>query len=133
VILLDSHIVLSALGLVDISLTPAMRRQMSDHENIYVSVVSIWELAIKHRLKKLGLAVPPDQLADLLERLNIEVLPILATHTVSNIGPEPSTKDPFDRLLLGVCAVEGMSLLTLDEKLIDHPLAWRDNGSDLQQ
>jgi PIN domain nuclease of toxin-antitoxin system len=125
VILLDSHIVLTALGLVDITLTPAMHREMTYRENVYVSVASIWELAIKYRLGKLGLSVPPQLLADLLGRLNIEVLPVHARHAVADVGPEPATKDPFDRLLLGVCAAEGMKLLTIDRDLADHPLAWR--------
>jgi PIN domain nuclease of toxin-antitoxin system len=125
VILLDSHIVLTALGLVDITLTPAMHREMTYRENVYVSVASIWELAIKYRLGKLGLSVPPQLLADLLGRLNIEVLPVHARHAVADVGPEPTTKDPFDRLLLGVCAAEGMKLLTIDRDLADHPLAWR--------
>ena len=124
-ILLDSHIVLTALGLADIKLAPEMHREMTNHENVYVSVASIWELAIKYRLGKLGLSVPPQFLADLLERLNIEVLPVHARHAVADVGSEPATKDPFDRLLLGVCAAEGMKLLTIDRDLVNHPLAWR--------
>jgi PIN domain nuclease of toxin-antitoxin system len=118
---------LAVLGFADIALTPAMHREITNRENIYVSVASIWELSIKYRLGKLGLGVPPQQLAELLGIINIGVLPILAGHAVAEIGPEPSTRDPFDRLLLGVCAVERLRLLTLDEKLVDHPLAWHAN------
>lgn len=124
-ILLDSHIVLTALGFADIKLTPAMHREMTSRENVYVSVASIWELAIKHRLGKLGLSVSPQSLSDLLGRLNIEVLPVYARHAVADVGSEPATNDPFDRLLLGVCAAEGMKLLTVDRELVNHPLAWR--------
>ncbi len=126
-ILLDSHIVLAVLGFTDITLTPAMHREVSNRENIHVSVASIWELAIKYRLGKLGLGVPPAYLADLLERINIGVLPITAAHAVADLRLEPLTNDPFDRLLLGVCAIEGMKLLTLDSKLVGHPLAWYQN------
>lgn len=124
-ILLDSHIVLTVLGLADIKLTSEMHREMTNRENVYVSVASIWELAIKFRLGKLGLSVPPQFLAELLERLNIEVLPVQARHAVADVGSEPVTKDPFDRLLLGVCAAEGLKLLTVDQELLNHPLAWR--------
>jgi PIN domain nuclease of toxin-antitoxin system len=124
VILLDSHIVLATLGLVDIPLTPTMRRVLEQPDGIFVSVASVWELAIKHRLGKLRFSVPADQIPDLLERLNIQVLPIQAYHAFANVGPEPTTKDPFDRLLLGVCASEKMKLMTFDKDLVDHPLAW---------
>lgn len=46
-------------------------------------------------------------------------------HALTAIGPEPLTNDPFDRLLLGVCAVEHMKLLTLDRAMLDHPLTRR--------
>ncbi len=46
-------------------------------------------------------------------------------HAIADIGIEPVTKDPFDRLLLGVCAAEGMKLVTLDRALSNHPLAWQ--------
>lgn len=126
-ILLDSHIVLITLGFVDIVLSPAVRRELAQPDGMYVSVASVWEIAIKYRLGKLGLSVSPAYIPDLLRRLNIEVLPVSAHHATIAVGPEPTTKDPFDRLLLGVCAAEGMRLLTLDRELVTHPLAWRGN------
>ena len=124
-ILLDSHIALATLGLVDITLTPAMRHELDQPSGICVSVASVWELAIKYRLGKLRFSVPADHIPDLLERLNIQVLPVQAYHAFANVGPEPTTKDPFDRLLLGVCASENMKLMTFDKDLVEHPLAWR--------
>ena len=126
-ILLDSHIALATLGLVDVTLTPAMGRELDQPGGIFVSVASVWELAIKYRLGKLRFSIPADHIPDLLERLNIQVLPVQAYHAFANVGPEPTTKDPFDRLLLGVCASEKMKLMTFDRDLADHPLAWRES------
>ena len=56
---------------------------------------------------------------------DITILDIVSAHTTAEIGQEPVTKDPFDRLLLGVCASERKRLLTIDKALVDHPLAWR--------
>lgn len=36
------------------------------------------------------------------------------------------THDPFDRLLLAQCRVEGMRLVTRNRALAAHPLAWRE-------
>ena len=126
-ILLDSHIALAVLGLIDLALTPAMRRELEQPGGIFVSVASVWELAIKYRLGKLRFSIPAGHIPDLLERLNIQVLPIQAYHAFANVGPEPTTKDPFDRLLLGVCASEKMKLMTFDKDLVAHPLAWRES------
>jgi PIN domain nuclease of toxin-antitoxin system len=123
--LLDTHIMLAVLGQVDLSLPEKIRTEFAERESIYVSVVSIWEVAVKHRIGKLKISIPLDQLPIVLEEQNINVLPITFEHDLADIGPELITKDPFDRLLLGVCAAEGMRLLTLDRAMANHPLAWR--------
>jgi PIN domain nuclease of toxin-antitoxin system len=88
-------------------------------------VASIWEIAIKHRIGKLSISFNLSRLPRILEDIGIAVLDIEPKHALADIGIEPITKDPFDRLLLGVCAAEGMKLLTIDKALVDHPLAWR--------
>jgi PIN domain nuclease of toxin-antitoxin system len=123
--LLDTHIMLAALGQVDLSLPESIRNELVGQDEIFVSVVSIWEIAIKHRIGKLKLSIPLALLPILIADQNIKVLSITTEHTLSSIKPELITKDPFDRLLLGICAVEGMRLLTLDRAIVDHPLAWR--------
>ncbi len=125
-ILLDTHILLSALGQVDLVLPSAMQKELSSNINAAVSVASIWEIAIKHRIGKMRLTIPIDKLATLIRTQNISILDITVDHTLANIGPEPMTNDPFDRLLLGVCHAESMKLLTIDKALIHHPLAWRE-------
>lgn len=55
-------------------------------------------------------------------------LDVTTDHALVEVDPVPATRDPFDRLLLGVCAVEGMRLVTTDRVLQDHPLAWRTVG-----
>jgi PIN domain nuclease of toxin-antitoxin system len=126
VILLDTHILLSALGQVDLVLPPAMQKELSSNLNASISVATIWEIAIKHRIGKMNLTLPINRLPTLITKQNISILPITADHTLANIGPEPLTKDPFDRLLLGVCASESMKLLTIDRALVGHPLAWHE-------
>jgi PIN domain nuclease of toxin-antitoxin system len=124
-VLLDTQIMLVALGQSTIVLPSAMKSFLTQHDGMYVSVATLWELAIKYRLGKIGLSVQLLDVSELLEDLNIGILPIQTAHVVADIGPQPRTKDPFDRLLLGVCAVENKRLVTIDEKLVDHPLAWR--------
>ena len=124
-VLLDTQIMLVALGQSTIVLPSAMKSFLTQHDGMYVSVATLWELAIKYRLGKIGLSVQLLDVSELLEDLNIGILPIQTAHVLADIGPQPRTKDPFDRLLLGVCAVENKRLVTIDEKLVDHPLAWR--------
>jgi PIN domain nuclease of toxin-antitoxin system len=122
---LDTHMVLAILRQTDLDLPPAIASRLREPKNSFVSVASIWEIAIKHRIGKLSISFNLNRLPHILEDIGIAVLDIEPQHTLADIGPEPITKDPFDRLLLGVCAAEGMKLLTIDKALVDHPLTWR--------
>jgi PIN domain nuclease of toxin-antitoxin system len=125
-LLLDTHIVLGLIESGDRPLDPALRRTIESSEvDRTVSVATIWEIAIKHRLGKLRLATEPQKLPSLFMGMGFALLPIDHRHALAAVDPEPATRDPFDRLLLGQCAVEGLRLITLDRALADHPLAWR--------
>lgn len=91
----------------------------------YASVASLWEIAIKTRLGKLDPGMALEDLSGFLERLGLTILPIDKRHAVSLARPEPKTRDPFDRMLLAQCDVEGLRLATIDRALVDHPLAVR--------
>lgn len=124
-LLLDTHVVLGMVKGEAGRLRPAVVEVLDQQHSFFVSVASLWEIAIKWRLRKLPLATPPARLPDLLADLGISVLPITPEHAFADIEPEPATRDPFDRLLLGVCRAEALRLVTTDHALITHPLAVR--------
>lgn len=92
---------------------------------VFVSVASLWEVAIKVRQGKLKTDVPVTEIEESFAALGGTWLPVSAGHAVAEVDPWPDTKDPFDRLLLAICQVESLRLVTHDRKLIDHPLAWK--------
>ena len=126
-LLLDSHILL-AIQRRDtvICNLPIDRLVRSDENEKIVSAASLWEMAIKYRLGKLALHVPVEALTDVFRALRFSMLSINDRHAIELLTEEPQTRDPFDRLLLAQCQVEGMRLVTLDRALARHPLAWRD-------
>ena len=69
--------------------------------------------------------MPLEPRAGYFETIGLAILPINRGHAVAWVEPEPATRDPFDRMLLAQCKVEGLQLVTLDRALIGHPLAWR--------
>ena len=125
-VLLDTNIVIAVTEDRFDQLSKSVRTLLRhDSEAIFVSVTSLWEIAIKHRLGKLELSVPPKELSVVLRALNFQILEIEEAHVFVDIAPEPQTSDPFDRLLLGVCAAENLELVTRDRVLAKHPLAWK--------
>ena len=81
-----------------------------------VSVVSIWEVDLKHRLGKLPIA--PARFRDEMRSAGATVLSITAEHVLTRVKAAESHRDPFDRLLLSVAVGENLVLLTADTALI---------------
>jgi PIN domain nuclease of toxin-antitoxin system len=125
-ILLDTQILIAWINR-DFSLIDHDMREAMDTSNaaVSVSVVSLWEIAIKSRLGKLPLAMSLQSLPSFIVSLQFGLLVIDHRHVLAAVNPEPATRDPFDRLLLGQCAAEGLRLMTLDRAMLMHPLAWR--------
>ena len=126
-LLLDTNILIIVLRNERERLDRATAHVVSEEgEDTWASVASLWEIAIKTRLGKLDPMMPLEEIPDQIAALDISLLPIDHRHALAAVDPEPPTRDPFDRLLLGQCAVEGMRLVTLDRALSGHPLVWRE-------
>jgi PIN domain nuclease of toxin-antitoxin system len=126
-LLLDSHIVLAIQRLDTVIGNAAIDRVVRSIDNDrFVSAATVWEIALKHRLGKLDLAVAIQELPDFCLSLDLVLLNVDHRHAVEALEELPPTRDPFDRLLLAQCQVEGMRLVTLDRALARHPLAWRE-------
>lgn len=77
-----------------------------------VSVASIWEVAIKHRLGKLP--VDPTVFRDQCLVAGASILPILEAHVIETGLLDPVHEDPFDRLLIAQARVEGLMAVSSD-------------------
>jgi PIN domain nuclease of toxin-antitoxin system len=124
--LLDTHIVISMLQDELIERFPGPARVVQAPGFFgFVSVASVWEIALKSRLGKLYPLTDLDRIPIALEKIGATILPVSMPHVLHTIDPEPPTRDPFDRLLLAQCYIEGLLLVTVDRALVDHPLAFR--------
>lgn len=125
-LLLDSNIIVPIASRERVRLGAQVNLLLNTGTNdIYVSAASLWEIAIKTRLGKLPLMAPLTQLPITLSALGYAILDIDRHHAIEELFDQPATNDPFDRMLLAQCQVEGMRLVTADRALMRHPLAWR--------
>jgi PIN domain nuclease of toxin-antitoxin system len=125
-LLLDTHIVLALLRRnFDQQFPNISRHFVVGDVTGFVSVATLWEIAIKSRLGKLDTGMRLSDIPANLKSGRLEILGIDVAHVLHRLDPEPPTRDPFDRLLLAQCHVEGLSLVTVDRALVDHPLAFR--------
>jgi PIN domain nuclease of toxin-antitoxin system len=109
---LDTHVFLWWLG-NDPQLGPKAREAISDERNdVFVSAVTGWEIAIKRSVGKLR---APDNLDALLEDEGFLPLPITFYHGEQAGSLSPHHKDPFDRMLIAQAQAEGLTLVTRDK------------------
>ena len=93
------------------------RAVLEDPDNeVFLSLVSIWEMAIKSNLNRgLDLPRPFDRFideeleADRFQILNIEVAHLKRVNTLPHFH-----RDPFDRLLIAQSLTEGLPLISND-------------------
>ena len=92
-------------------------RQLIDDEanNIFVSIASLWEMAIKFSIGKLNLGQPFDTLFPAqLNSNSINVLSITLDHLKTVCSLPLHHRDPFDRLLVAQSLVEQWPIISAD-------------------
>ena len=84
---------------------------------VYVSAVSLWEIAIKHALNRTGPNAMPISATEArawFEASNFRSLPVTDAHAVAVDTLPPHHGDPFDRLLIAQAMTEPMRLISHD-------------------
>jgi len=120
-LLLDTQVLLRAAGQPE-KLSSAARKLLNDSTNeLLFSAASLWEVAIKNLLGREDFRVEPRVLRRALLDNGYAELPISGEHAVGIDALPPLHKDPFDRLLLAQAMIEGVTLITSDERLAAYP------------
>ena len=93
----------------------AARRALKDSANDrFISMASIWEIAIKISIGKLA---PTDDLARAIDDLALVPLPITLAH-IDRVQRLPvHHRDPFDRMLIAQAMEENLSIVTRDRRV----------------
>lgn len=100
------------------------RELFADPDNeIFLSVVSCWEIAVKHAAGRLELPDPPARfIGEARQRAGIESMP-LEEEAVLYMSRLPKLHgDPFDRLMICQSIVHGVAILTPDERIAQYPI-----------
>ena len=101
-----------------------IRNIIADLDNdIFLSIVSLWEIAIKSNLGKLELLKPFDQLfPSQLDENDIKVLPIEIEHLSTLQTLSLHHRDPFDRLIIAQSIVENLPVISSDSSFQMYPI-----------
>ena len=113
-LLLDTHIFLWWVT-DNRKLSKAVRSRIVEATEVYVSSSSIWELAIKVKLKKLDADI--NQLAEEISNNGFSELPITARHAAYIYHLPLIHRDPFDRIMNAQAICEPLTFITCDSLL----------------
>lgn len=83
--------------------------------SIFLSIASIWEMAIKMQLNKLHIDKPIKEVIDLVSLFGFEMVPILPQHIIKLTNFVFHHRDPFDRIIIAQGLSEGMIIISKDE------------------
>ncbi len=118
-LLLDTHIALWAFTAPEKLPDKVVAALKSSGNTVYYSMASVWEIAIKHKIRPEEMPVSEEAFVELCVEAGLHQLPIAAEHIYkikTLVRPEdaPRHNDPFDRLLIAQAKVEGMVFVTHD-------------------
>ncbi len=113
-LLLDTHIFLW-LNMDDSRLTEKARNLIEEAQEVFVSSVVFWELAIK--ISRGDLVADVEELRSALYKNAFTILPVTIEHACATANLPWHHKDPFDRMLVAQAMTEPLRLLTADHQL----------------
>jgi PIN domain nuclease of toxin-antitoxin system len=119
-LLLDTHLLLWAAGAPRRLSAEAQALIGAAENDLLFSTASIWEIAIKRSLDRQDFQVDPRVLRRGLVENGYGELPVLGEHAVMVDTLPAIHEDPFDRMLVAQALVEGVTLLTSDQKVADY-------------
>ena len=120
-LLLDTHLLLWAAGEPGRLSAEVCALIEAPENELLFSAASLWEIAIKRGLGREDFRVDVRLLRRGLLDNGYGELPVGSDHAVAIEGLPPIHKDPFDRLVVAQALVEGITLLTSDERVAQYP------------
>ena len=117
-LLLDTHVLI--WWDENARLSRAAREAIESADQVYVSAVSGWEIALKASLGRLK---PVRTVAEAVADSQFEELPLRLRHTEALLKLPWHHRDPFDRMLIAQALSERLTIVTRDRAFVDYKVS----------
>lgn len=127
--LVDTHILLWLFN-DDARLSPKARNIVLNASNeMYYSIISVWEVALKHMKHPEEMNTSGAQFLHYCEQAGFKKLPVderhvLALENLTRQDGSPPHKDPFDKIMLAQAKVDSMLFMTHDRQFAYYNEPW---------
>ncbi len=119
--LLDTHVLLWWLDDPSLLSAEAQGAIRDPDHRVLVSTAAIWEMGVKKALGRLDI---PANLAEVLGKDSIQILDIQIDHALSVADLPMLHHDPFDRMQIVQAHLEGLTLVTRDQRIQQYDVRW---------
>ena len=119
--LLDTHTLIWFLD-NDSRLPTSTKKQIESAGSIFVSVVSIWEIAIKINIGKLNIKTNFQEIEQNLVTQDISVLSISISDANTYLSLPLYHRDPFDRILIAQSINFDLTIISCDTQFDAYPI-----------
>ena len=122
-LLLDTHAFLFAIAQPERLSAKGRELLLDPKVERWLSTVSLWEIAVKVQIGKLGMPLDREFYTHHLDQLRLGVLVVELRHSLAMFELPLHHRDPFDRLLIAQARVEGLTFLTRDDAIHTYDVA----------
>lgn len=123
-LLLDTNVVIWLLSESEKVSPRAKRALMKPSASLWVSVVSVWEIVMKHQAGKLRLGAAIEAVVDqVMHRSPWTILRLEPAHLPGVAKLPLIHKDPFDRMLIAQALHEQLTIVTSDDTIPNYEVS----------
>ncbi|MDA1338354.1 MAG: type II toxin-antitoxin system VapC family toxin [bacterium] len=121
-ILVDTHILIWTLFSPNKLGKKNQKILLDQDNNIYVSVISLWEISLKYSVGKLKIqGIKIEEIAKAVEQSGFEILNLSVDEALNfYMLPKLKNKDPFDRMLIWQSIKNDYYLMSKDSEMSDY-------------
>jgi len=125
-LLLDTHAFLWFIGGDKQLPDKSVELIKNTENNCYLSIASLWEIAIKFSLGKIELKNGFEELNKIIQHSEIEILPLSFDHLKQLTKLDFHHRDPFDRIIISQGISEKLTVVTKDDNFgkYEVPIVW---------
>ena len=96
----------------------------NDGISVYISSVSLWEIALKINLGKLDMQLPLYELLNHIKKSDFTILQIEDEY-LNGLATLPTIhKDPFDRMIISSAIANNLTIITVDDNIHKYNVPW---------
>ena len=118
-LLLDTHTLLWAIGKTCELSETAIHELKNPHNEVMVSAVSLWEIAVKKSIGKLIIDFNVESIPEYCKKMGFVLIPLEPEDALSSLQLpfRNNHKDPFDRMLIYQCIKNKYTFVSNDVKI----------------